>query len=56
MDYIVKLTTIASKHGDIIEAKIASEHGIYKAMLYKLCKENKIYRIAKGQYILPDDM
>lgn len=56
MDYIVKLTTIASEHGGIIEAKIASEHGISKAMLYKLCKENKIYRIAKGQYILPDDM
>ena len=25
-------------------------------MLYKLCKEEKIYRIVKGQYIFPDDM
>lgn len=25
-------------------------------MLYKLCKEDKIHRIVKGQYILPDDM
>ena len=25
-------------------------------MLYKLCKEDKIHRIVKGQYILPNDM
>lgn len=25
-------------------------------MLYKLCKEDKIYRIVKSQYILPDDI
>ena len=25
-------------------------------MLYKLCKEDKIHRIVKGQYILPDNM
>lgn len=25
-------------------------------MLYKLCKEDKIHRVVKGQYILPDDM
>ena len=56
MDYITELASIASEHGGIIEAKIAAQHGISKAMLYKLCKEEKIHRIVKGQYILPDDM
>ncbi len=56
MDYITELAAIASEHGGIIEAKVAAQHGISKAMLYKLCKEEKIHRIVKGQYILPDDM
>ena len=56
MDYITELAAIASEHGGIIEAKIAAQRGISKAMLYKLCKEDKIHRIVKGQYILPDDM
>jgi predicted transcriptional regulator of viral defense system len=56
MDYMSELTAIAQMHGGIIETRKAAEHGISKAMLYKLCKEEKIYRIVKGQYILPDDM
>ena len=56
MDYITELAAIALEHGGIIEAKIAAQRGISKAMLYKLCKEEKIHRIVKGQYILPDDM
>ena len=56
MDYIAELTAIAKSYGGIVETKIAAEHGISKAMLCKLCKENKIHRIVKGQYILPDDM
>ena len=56
MDYIAKLTTIAKSHGGIIETRISAQHGISKAMLYNLCKEDKIHRIVKGQYILPDDM
>ena len=56
MDYITELAAIASEHGGIIEAKIAAQRGISKTMLYKLCKEDKIHRILKGQYILPDDM
>ena len=56
MDYISELDAIAKTHGGIIQTKIAAECGISKAMLYKLCKENKIHRIAKGQYILPDEM
>ena len=56
MDYMAELTAIAKTHGGIIETKIAAQRGISKAMLYKLCKEEKIHRIVKGQYILPDDM
>jgi predicted transcriptional regulator of viral defense system len=56
VDYMKELADIAKTHGGIIEAKIAAQHGISKAMLYKLCKEDKIHRIVKGQYILPDDM
>lgn len=56
MDYMAELMTIANTHGGIIETKIAAQHGISKAMLYKLCKEDKIHRIVKGQYILPEDM
>ena len=56
MDYMTELAAIAKSHGGIIETKIAAERGISKAMLYKLCKEDKILRIVKGQYILTDDM
>ncbi len=56
MDYMDELTAIASNHGGIIETKIAVRHGICKTTLYKLCKEDKICRIAKGQYILIDDI
>ena len=56
MDYITELAAIASEHGGIIEAKVAAQRGISKAMLYKLCKEDKIHRIVIGQYILPADM
>ena len=56
MDYMTELTAIAKTHGGIIETKIAAQRGISKAMLYKLCKEEKIHRIVKGQYILPEDM
>ena len=56
MDYIAKLTAIAKSHGGIIETRISEQHGISKALLYNLCKEDKIHRIVKGQYILPDDM
>lgn len=56
MDYAAELADIARKYGGIVETKTAAAHGISKAMLYKLCRENEIYRIVQGQYILPDDM
>lgn len=51
-----ELKAIAKEHGGIIETKTASAHGVSKAMLSKFCKENKIQRIARGQYVLPDDI
>ena len=56
MDYMTELNALAREHGGIIETKTAAAHGISKAMLYKLCRDNRIYRVAQGQYILPDDM
>ena len=53
MDYMAELAAIANKNGGIIETKTAAQHGISKAMLYKLCKAEKIHRIVKGQYVLP---
>ena len=56
MDYNTVFLNIAKSHGGIISTPIAAKYGISKAVLYKLCRANKIYRIVKGQYILPDDM
>ena len=36
MNYMMELATIAKAHGGIIENKIAAQHVITKAMLYKL--------------------
>lgn len=55
MDYIAELVAIAGENGGIIETKMAVQHGVSKAILYKLCKAGKIHRIVKGQYILPED-
>ena len=56
MDYMAELAAIAQEHGGIIETKTAIAHGISKAILYKLCKKNKIHRVVQGQYILTDDL
>lgn len=56
MDYINELKLISQNNGGIINNKIASEHGISRAILSKLCLDNKIQRIARGQYIFNDDM
>lgn len=56
MDVLHKLTEIANTNGGIIETRIAEKHGISRAMLARLCKETKIHRIVKGQYILADDI
>lgn len=56
MNYIEKLRQIAQEHGGIIQTKVALAHGISKAILAKLCKEEHIQRIMRGQYVLADDM
>lgn len=56
MDYIAELSAIAKENGGIIQTKLAAQHGVSKAMLCKLCKADRIHRIARGQYILPDDL
>lgn len=56
MNCMNKLAAIAKSHGGIIDTKIATKYGISKTMLYRLCKVDKINRIAKGQYILPNEM
>lgn len=56
MEYMKELSSIAKANGGVIETKVAAQHGISRAMLSKLCKEEKIYRIVKGQYVLPDDL
>lgn len=56
MNYMTELTAIAKNYGGIIETRIAEQSGISKTMLYKMCKDDKINRIAKGQYILAGDM
>lgn len=56
MDYMAELSRIAQKNGGIIETKVATEFGISKATLSKLCTENRIQRVVQGQYILPDEL
>ena len=56
MDCTAELAAIAKSHGGIIETKIAAQHGISRMTLSALCKKGELCRIAKGQYILPDDL
>lgn len=56
MNGMNELKKIAQDHGGIIETKTAVEYGVSKNMLYKLCRENKIHRIIRGQYILLDEL
>ena len=53
---MAELAAIAKSHGGIIETKIAAQHGISRMTLSALCKKGELCRIAKGQYILPDDL
>ena len=45
---MMELAAIAKEHGGIIQTNVAAQHGISKAMLYKLCKEDRIQRIVKS--------
>ncbi|MCM1307243.1 MAG: hypothetical protein NC223_01450 [Butyrivibrio sp.] len=56
MDYMHEMEKIAKENGGIIDNKSAASVGISRAMLSKLCKEDKIQRLIRGQYILADDI
>lgn len=56
MNYIQELKELAKSNGGIIDNKTALSKGVSRAMLSKLCKESKIQRISRGQYIFIDDM
>lgn len=56
MDFLQELKTIAYENGGIIETKIATQRGISRSLLAKMCKQNKIQRIMNGQYIFPDEI
>jgi predicted transcriptional regulator of viral defense system len=56
VDFLKELAAIAEKNGGIIENKTALDYGISRAMLSKLYSTGVIHRIARGQYVLADEM
>ena len=56
MEAISKLQIIAKNNGGIITTSKAETAGVSRAVLHKLNKENKIQRIARGQYIFENDI
>lgn len=56
MDYIYEMKKIAKANGGIIDNKTAASVGISRSLLSKLCKDNKIQRLTRGQYIFADDI
>ncbi len=56
MNYLSQLKTIAENNGGIINNKMAASHGVSRAILSKLCLNNKIQRITRGQYIFNEDI
>lgn len=56
MNYESILKELSEQRNNIITTAAAEAVGISRAMLSKLCKEGKIQRIAKGQYMLVDEM
>lgn len=56
MDYVSTLKQISASHGGIIDNKTAAALGISRAALAELCAEDKIQRIARGQYVFREDI
>lgn len=56
MNYISILKELSEQGNNIITTAAAETAGISRAMLSKLCKKGKIQRIAKGQYMLVDEI
>lgn len=56
MEHFKELRLIAAQNSCVIANKAASAHGISRQVLAKLCSDGILQRIARGQYIFPDDM
>ena len=56
MNYETILKELSEQENNIITTAAAKSAGISRAMLSKLCKEGKIQRIVKGQYMLVDEI
>ena len=50
------LNQLSTENGGIITTQKATEHGISRSILSKLCNQGKIERIKQGQYIIPGEM
>lgn len=56
MEYIETLKMIAVQNSGIINNKTALPYGIQRHILAKLCIDGILQRVARGQYILSDDI
>jgi len=56
MNYLRVLRYMAAGNGGIIETKTAGQRGISRSLLSKMCQAGKLQRIARGQYILPEEL
>lgn len=56
MDCIARLKNLAEKNGGIIATKAATDAGISRQALAKLCIEGTLQRVVRGQYILAEEM
>ncbi len=56
MDRIARLQNLAAKNGGIIVTKAASDAGFSRQALAKLCIDGVLQRVARGQYILADEI
>ncbi len=56
MDRIAQLQNLAKQSGGIIMTKMAADVGLSRQVLAQLCLDGILQRVAKGQYILADEM
>lgn len=54
--YLSELKKIAVQNGGIIDNKTAGAHDIPRWVLAKLCSNGRLQRVARGQYIFPDEL
>jgi len=56
MEHIAQLQSLAARNGGIIATKTATDEGISRQVLAKLCIDGVLQRVARGQYIFADEM